>query len=116
MHVWATAPTFRRRDLPGGLSFDVDVSRQQRFANRLPDALPSNQGVRLDNEQDRTPARPELRLPDPEDPVAPGQSRPFRSVLQDGELLPESEVLGGQLGSAMTKLGDSIRDRDDPAG
>ena len=43
--------------------------------------------------------RPESGQPSPEDPVALPEPGPFRALLQDRELLPEGEVLGGQPGA-----------------
>ena len=59
--------------------------------------MPPHNGVRLDNHQHRAPASPEPRKPHPEDAVALSQSRPLRLVLKNGKLLPEGEVLGGQM-------------------
>ena len=66
-----------------------------------PEALPmpTDDRFRLDDDEDGAPIRPEAGQPSPEDPVALPEPRPFRALLQDRDLLPEGEVLGGQLGA-----------------
>ena len=61
-------------------------------------AMPSNNGGGLDDDEHGTPISPESREPYPEDAVALPQSRTLGLVLQDGKLLPEGMVLGGQPG------------------
>ena len=56
-------------------------------------------GLRLDDDKDGASIRPETRQPSPEDPVAFPEPRPFRALLQIRSLLPQGEVLGGQLGA-----------------
>jgi len=62
--------------------------------------MPTDNCFRLNDDEDGAPIRPEAGKPGPEDPVARLEPRPSRALLQDGELLPEGEVLGGQIGLA----------------
>ena len=73
--------------------------------------MPSNHGVRLDDDEDGTPIRPEAGQPSSEDAVALPESWPFRALLQDRKLLPEGEVLEGQLGTISKEM--SNQDKKD---
>ena len=59
--------------------------------------VPADPGVGLDDRQDKAPASPEPRQPYPEDAVALPQWWALGFELQDGKLLAEGEVLGGEL-------------------
>lgn len=59
-------------------------------------AVPSEDGVRLHDDQELPPPRPQARDGDPEEPVERAQLRSRRSPLQNGELVAESEVLEDQ--------------------
>jgi len=85
------------------LSFDPRASG---FPLRLPSpkelealAMPSNNGVRLDDEQDRTPTWPDPGQADPEQAVAVAELRALRGPLQNRQLLAKSEILGGEFRS-----------------
>src|SRR5260370_24507713 len=54
-------------------------------------------GVRGDDYQSLPPASPQPGQRDPKEPVAPAQPRPVRRSLVDGQLLPQGEVLEGEL-------------------
>ena len=55
--------------------------------------MPSDHGVRLDDDEGGTPADPEPGQPDPEDAVAAAEPWTAGPSLKDGNLLPEGEVL-----------------------
>ena len=74
-----------------------------------------NHGVGLDDDQDGAPIRPETGQPDPEDPVALPEPRPFRALLQDRELLAKSKVLGSQRGLIAKKGSKKNEDHQNPA-
>src|SRR5260370_1445052 len=59
--------------------------------------LPAQDGVRGDDYQSLPPASPQPGQRDPKEPVAPAQPRPVRRSLVDGQLLPQGEVLEGEL-------------------
>ncbi len=56
--------------------------------------VPTNNGVRLDDEQYRTPIRPDSGKDRPEDPITLSQPRTFGLLQQNYELLPQREILG----------------------
>ena len=56
--------------------------------------MPPHNGCGLDNEKGGTPIGPDAGQQCPEDPIAFPEPWPFRALLQNRELLPESEVLG----------------------
>ncbi len=93
-----------------------------RSASRLPApveskslSMPAKNGIGLHDDEDGAPIRPESGQPSPEDAVALPELRPFRALLQDGELLPEDEVLGGQLRLAAKKRSKKNEDYLYPA-
>ena len=58
-----------------------------------------------------TSAGPDARQPDPEDPVTRPQPRTFRRHLENGQLLAESEILGGDDGTRHERRSTIERDR-----
>ncbi len=94
----------------GGHSYDegLDLGIDGRAAHRGPPGdlgpvlaetspLPAQDGVRGDDYQSLPPASPQPGQRDPKEPVAPAQPRPVRRSLVDGQLLPQGEVLEGEL-------------------
>ena len=59
--------------------------------------MPANHGVGLDDDQRVDPARPDSEQSHPEAPVGIGQFRPGFLVLQNGELLTESQVFEDEI-------------------
>jgi len=55
--------------------------------------MPSHHGVRLHDEQNGTPIHPDPRQKRPEDPITLAQTRGFRLLLQNRELLSKREIL-----------------------
>lgn len=56
--------------------------------------MPTDDGVRLHDEEAGSPAGPEAGELDPQDSIPLSQHRPFRRSLQDAELMSQGEVLG----------------------
>src|SRR6516164_3052535 len=56
-------------------------------------AVPCDDGVRFDNEENIGPARPEAAEGGPKQPVASVQGRPRSLAFEHGDLLPQSEDL-----------------------
>lgn len=69
--------------------------------------MPSDDGLGLNDDEDRPPVSPQLREPHPEDPVPSAQLGPFDRVAENRQLLAESEVLGGQGGKVDQHRPDS---------
>ena len=90
-------------------NFDVDLW-PSRSASRLPSPVeleallvPPDDRFWLHDYEDGAPIRPEAGDPGPEDPVPVPQPGSLRALLQYGELLPEDEVFGGQIGLVAKK-------------
>ena len=66
-----------------------------------PEALtmPANDGLRLDDDQGRSPIAPNFAQPSPEEPIGGCQFRPLHRATQDAELVPEREILQLKCGS-----------------
>jgi hypothetical protein len=60
-------------------------------------ALPAQDGRRSDDDEGLPPGGPHFGQPDPEEAIAPSKSQPIRRSLVDGQLLPQGEVLEGEL-------------------
>jgi hypothetical protein len=60
-------------------------------------ALPAQHGRRSDDDEGLSPGGPHLGQPGPQEAIAPSKSRPIRRSLVDGQLLPQGEVLEGEL-------------------
>jgi len=71
-------------------------------------ALPAQHGRRSDDDEGLPPGGPQPGQPDPQDAIAPSKSRPIRRSLVDGQLLPQGEVLEGELAVA------AAQERDEP--
>ena len=61
--------------------------------------MPPEDGVGLDDEEDRPPSLPEPRQPDSEDPVTSAQSEPLDGSAENRQLLAQGEDLGSQGGA-----------------
>ena len=59
--------------------------------------MPADHGLGLHDQQSRSPARPEPGKPDPEDAVPATNLRLLDRPLQDGQLVAERQILGGQV-------------------
>ena len=55
--------------------------------------VPANDGLRLDNDQGRSPFAPDCAQPRPEESICGRQFRPLYRATQDAELVPEGEIL-----------------------
>jgi hypothetical protein len=55
--------------------------------------VPSDDGLRFDNDQDLPPLLPELRENHPEESILPTQLRPVNFPVEDGQLLTQGEIL-----------------------
>lgn len=71
--------------------------------------MPSDDGLRLDDEERRAPAWPATGQPDPEEPVAWSQSRPVDVSPVDGELLAQGSVLKQEVAA----IGKGLAELDD---
>src|SRR5207249_7066112 len=71
-------------------------------------ALPAQHGRRSDDDEGLPPGGPQPGQPDPQDAIAPSKSRPIRRSLVDGQLLPQGEVLEGELAVA------AAQEREEP--
>ena len=60
-------------------------------------ALPAQHGRRSEDDERLPPGGPHLGQPGPQEAIAPSKSRPIRGSLVDGQLLPQGEVLEGEL-------------------
>ncbi len=74
-------------------------------------AVPAEYRLGLHDEQARSPASPQAREPDPEDPISPMKPRTRRRALEDVDLLAEGDVLGRELGAALEQ--EAEKDRGD---
>ena len=54
---------------------------------------PSDNGLRLDDDESGTPAAPDLGQPAPEESINDSQFRPLHRAMQDAELVTEDEDL-----------------------
>jgi len=77
--------------------------------------MPSDDGVRLDDHEDRPPARPPSSEGDPEGPVDGRKSWPPLLVGVDRELLPEGE-LDDRLSLSAPEEGRDAAERGDEKG
>jgi hypothetical protein len=55
--------------------------------------VPSDDGLRFDNDQDLPPILPESRENHPEESIPPVQLRPVKFPVEDGQLLTQGEIL-----------------------
>ena len=70
-------------------------------------ALPAQHGRGSDDDEGLLPGGPHPGQPDPQEAVAPSKSQPLRRSLVDGQLLPQGEVLEGELAAAAVQEGRS---------
>src|SRR5258708_20017273 len=111
-----------RERMRGGNSYDegLDLGIDGRAAHRGPPGdlgpvvaetspLPAQDGVRGDDYQSLPPASPQPGQRDPKEPVAPAQPRPVRRSLVDGQLLPQGEVLEGELAVPAIEEGEEAK-------
>ncbi len=82
------------------LDLDFDLGSADLAGSRLTSPIqleslpmPTNHGVRLHDEQNGLPIRPDLRQKRPEDPITPSQPGGFRLLQQNRELLAQREIL-----------------------
>src|SRR5712692_6386903 len=73
-------------------------------------AVPSEDGLRPDQDNGRAPLLPDLRQAHPEGPVGPAKPGPRRLVAENGELLPEGEIFQSQLGTVPEEGTDEQED------
>jgi hypothetical protein len=73
-------------------------------------AMPAEDGLRLGDDQTRPPASPEAREPNPEDPISPMEPRALHRALEEGDLLAERQVLGGERRAALEQQPQEYRD------
>ena len=66
-------------------------------------ALPAQHGRWSDDDEGLPPGGPHPGQPDPQEAIAPSKSRPIRRSLVDGQLLPQGEVLEGELAVAVAQ-------------
>ena len=71
-------------------------------------ALPAQHGRWSDDDEGLPPGGPHPGQPDPQEAIAPSKSRPIRRSLVDGQLLPQGEVLEGELAVA------AAQEREEP--
>jgi hypothetical protein len=69
-------------------------------------SLPAQHGVRSHDDEGLPPGGPHFGQPDPKEPIAPVKLRPVRRPLVDGQLLPQGEVLEGELAVAAEDEGE----------
>src|SRR5262245_63056205 len=74
-----------------GWSAHTAAPRLPRPEHPETDAMPGNDGVRLDDHQRRSPSRPDPREPYPEEPVRQCQPRSLHGPLQDAQLVTECQ-------------------------
>ena len=55
--------------------------------------MPGNHGLRLDQDERRTPVAPEGGKPSPQKAIRRGELRTFHRTLENAELMPESDHL-----------------------
>jgi hypothetical protein len=55
--------------------------------------MPSDDGLRFDNDQDLPPILPELRENHPEESISPMQMRPVNFPVEECQLLTQREIL-----------------------
>jgi hypothetical protein len=60
-------------------------------------AVPADHGVRLDDDERRSPARPGTREPRPEQAIRPREARSSGQAREHHELLAQAEVLQGDV-------------------
>ena len=63
-------------------------------------SLPAQHGGGSNDDEGLPPSGPHSGQPDPKEPIAPLKLRPVRRPLVDGQLLPQGEVLEGELAVA----------------
>ena len=73
--------------------------------------MPANHGLRLDDDEGASPARPESEEGDPESPISVGDPRTSLLLDVDGELLAEGQLDEG-LFSLRAKQGRQTGDKD----
>ena len=61
-----------------------------------PGAMPTDDGVGLDDDEHPVPVSPDSAQDDPEASVDIRKPGPFHRPAEDGELVPESEILNGE--------------------
>jgi len=71
-------------------------------------ALPAQHGRGSDDDEGLPPGGPHLGQPDPQEAIVPSKSRPIRRSLVDGQLLPQGEVLEGEVAVA------AAQEREEP--
>lgn len=62
-------------------------------------AGPGDDGLGLDVDEPVAPAGPDMNEESPERAIGPAESRPWNSLLQDGELLTERKILEDEGGA-----------------
>ena len=56
-------------------------------------AVPSDDGIRFDDDQSRPPATPDRTQPCPQESIAPRKFRALHGALENSKLVPERQVL-----------------------
>jgi hypothetical protein len=84
---------------PGSGATDVVFSRQLRPIKGKSLSMPSNDGIRLNDDQGFLPAFPQSGKLDPEHSIRFSQAPVGVSPSEDGELLSQREVFEGQFAS-----------------
>ncbi len=59
--------------------------------------MPADNGVRLDENEARSPSGPEFVEEHPEKPIAPAEFGPLDAQLEDRKLLAQGEIFKGEL-------------------
>jgi len=78
--------------------------------------LPADDGLGLDDRDGIRPAAPQLGQQDPEQPVGASQAWTRRRALENGQLLPQREVLEHQGAAGSEHAEAACEDRSDHAG
>src|SRR5262245_23274632 len=73
-----------------------------------PLTMPDENGLRLDDQEGRTPLTPDFGKPDPEEAIAKAQLRSRMAALIDGQLLSESKILQSQALTVSECVGEYI--------
>jgi hypothetical protein len=71
--------------------------------------MPAENGLRLDDQEGRTPLTPDFGKPDPEEAIAKAQLRSRMAALIDGQLLSESKILQSQTLTVSECVGEYIK-------
>ena len=99
--AWSSGPT------PSALPSPISAE---------PETVPADDRLRFHDDEDALPVGPDSAQQHPEPAVDIREPRPFHRTVEDGELLPKSEILESQLATSLKGRDESTNKQRNHAG